>query len=80
MWKENKKNPKKRAQPSMWEAKVRKNPKRKERYSLSMVRRSARERMSSREKREKETYKDKAQGSQPTLEKNLAKTPKMARN
>ena len=48
--------------------------------SLAMVRRSARGRMSSREKREKETYKDKAQGSQLTLEIFLAKTPKMARN
>ena len=44
------------------------------------VRRSARGRMSTREKREKETYKDKLQGSHPTLEKMLAKTPKMARN
>jgi hypothetical protein len=36
--------------------------------SLTTVWRSARGRPSSREKREKETYKDKVQGSQPTLE------------
>jgi hypothetical protein len=48
--------------------------------SQSTIRRLARGRMSTREKREKETYKDKVQGSQPTLEKLLAKTPKMARN
>jgi hypothetical protein len=48
--------------------------------SLTTVRRSARGRPSSKDKREKETYKDKVQGSQPTLEKKLAKTPKMARN
>ena len=48
--------------------------------SLTTVRRSARGRPLSREKREKETYKDKVQGSQPTLEIFLAKTPMMARN
>lgn len=44
------------------------------------ARRSLRGRKLSREKREQETYKDKLQGSQPTLEKLLAKTPKMNRN
>ena len=48
--------------------------------SLTMLHRSARGTPSSREKREKETYKDKLQGSQPTLEIFLAKTPKLARN
>jgi len=48
--------------------------------SQSTVRRSTRRSKTDREKREHETYKDKLQGSQPTLEKLLAKKPKMARN
>lgn len=44
------------------------------------VRRSTRGRKTDREKREYETYKDKLQGSQPTLERLLAKKLKMARN
>ena len=44
------------------------------------ARRSMRGRKSAREKREQETYKDKLQGSQPTLEKLLEKTSKMTRN
>ena len=48
--------------------------------SQSLARRSLRGRKTAREKREQETYKDKLQGSQPTLEKLLAKTPKMTRN
>lgn len=48
--------------------------------SQSSVRRSTRGRKTDREKREHETYKDKLQGSQPTLEKLLAKKPKMLRN
>ncbi len=48
--------------------------------SQSSVRRSTRGRKTDPEKREHETYKDKLQGSQPTLEKMLAKKPKMARN
>jgi hypothetical protein len=48
--------------------------------SLITLRRSERGRPSSKDKREKETYKDKVQGSQPTLEFVLAKTPKLARN
>jgi len=46
----------------------------------SSARRSLRGRKSAREKREQETYKDKLQGSQPTIEKLLVKTPKMNRN
>eukprot|EP00253_Pinus_taeda_P026058 PITA_26058 len=41
---------------------------------------SIRDRNTARENREQETYKDKVQGSQPTLEKILSKTPKMTRN
>lgn len=48
--------------------------------SQSSARRSLRGRKTAYEKREQETYKDKLQGSQPTLEKLLAKTPKMTRN
>jgi hypothetical protein len=48
--------------------------------SQTSARRSTRGRKSAREKREQETYKDKLQGSQPTLEKLLAKTLKMTRN
>ena len=48
--------------------------------SQTSARRSMRARKSAREKREQETYKDKLQGSQPTLEKLLARTPKMTRN
>lgn len=48
--------------------------------SQTSARRSLRGRKSAREKREQETYKDKVQGSQPTLEKLLAKTPKTNRN
>ena len=44
------------------------------------VRRSTRGRKTDREKREQETYKDKLQGSQPILERLLAKKLKMARN
>lgn len=44
--------------------------------SQSTPRRSTRGRMLTKEKREQETYKDKLQGSQPTLEKLLSKTPK----
>jgi hypothetical protein len=44
------------------------------------VRRSARGRKSAREKRAQETYKNKLQGSQPTLEKLLDKNTKMPRN
>ena len=44
--------------------------------SQSTPRRSTRGRMSTKEKREEETYKDKLQGNQPTLEKLLAKTLK----
>lgn len=47
--------------------------------SQSSPRRSTRGRKSAKEKREQETYKDKLQGSLPTLEKLLAKTPKMTR-
>eukprot|EP00253_Pinus_taeda_P014586 PITA_14586 len=46
----------------------------------SLPRQSMRGRKSTLEKREQETYKDKVQGSQPTLEKLLAKTSKMTRN
>jgi hypothetical protein len=42
--------------------------------SQTSARRSTRGRKTTREKREQETYKDKLQGSQPTLEKLLAKT------
>eukprot|EP00253_Pinus_taeda_P013340 PITA_13340 len=48
--------------------------------SESSVRRSTRERKTDREKREHETYNEKLQGSQPTLEKLLAKKPKAVRN
>lgn len=48
--------------------------------SQSSPKRSIRGRKYAREKREQETYKDKLQGSQPTLEKLLAKTPKTTRN
>jgi len=48
--------------------------------SQSSTRRSMRGRKSARETRAHETYKDKVQGSQPTLEKLLAKTSKMTRN
>eukprot|EP00253_Pinus_taeda_P010423 PITA_10423 len=48
--------------------------------SESSVRRSTRGRKTDREKREHETYNDKLQGSQPTLEKLLAKKPKAVRN
>lgn len=48
--------------------------------SQTLARRSTRGRMSAHEKREQETYKEKLQGSQPTLEKLLEKTPKMTRN
>eukprot|EP00253_Pinus_taeda_P017272 PITA_17272 len=48
--------------------------------SQSFIRRSTRGRKTDREKREHETHKDKLQDSQPTLEKLLAKNPKMARN
>jgi hypothetical protein len=48
--------------------------------SLTTLHISTRGRPSSKDKREKETYKDKVQGSQPTLEIFLAKTPKLARN
>jgi hypothetical protein len=44
------------------------------------VRKSARGRKSSREKRDQETYKAKLQGSQPTLEKLLDKNMKMTKN
>lgn len=44
------------------------------------VRRSTRGRKSAREKRDQETYKDKLQGSQPTLEKLLGKNTKMIKN
>ena len=44
------------------------------------VRRSARGCKYAREKRDQETYKDKLQGSQPTLEKLLGKNPKMTKN
>ena len=44
------------------------------------VRRSARGRKSAREKRDQETYKDKLQGSQPTLEKLLSKNTKTIKN
>jgi len=44
------------------------------------VRRSVRGRKTDKEKREKQTYKDKLQGSQPTLEKLLASKPKMGKN
>jgi hypothetical protein len=46
----------------------------------TLVRRSARGRKSAREKRDQETYKDKLQGSQPTLEKLLGKNMKMIKN
>ena len=48
--------------------------------SQTSVRRSTRGRKTDREKREQETYKDKLQGSQPTLEKLLAKKTKMVRS
>ena len=48
--------------------------------SLASVRRSTRGRKTDREKREQEMYKDKLQGSQPTLERLLEKKLKMARN
>eukprot|EP00253_Pinus_taeda_P013975 PITA_13975 len=48
--------------------------------SQSSVRRYTRGRKMDREKIEHEMYKDKLQGSQPTLEKLLAKKPKMVRN
>lgn len=48
--------------------------------SQTSVRRSLRGRKSAREKREQETYKDKLQGIQPTLEKLLENTPKKNRN
>ena len=44
------------------------------------VRRSARGCKTAREKRDQETYKDKLQGSQPTLEKLLGKNPKISKN
>jgi len=44
------------------------------------VRRSARGRKTEKEKREQQTYKDKLQGSQPTLEKLLASKRKMVKN
>ena len=44
--------------------------------SQTLVRRSTRGRKSSREKREQETYKEKLQGTQLTLEKMLEKNPK----
>jgi len=47
--------------------------------SQSSPRRSTRGRKSAKDKREQETYKDKLQGSQPTLEKLLAKTLKVTR-
>ena len=47
--------------------------------SQTMSNRSTRGRKSDREKRERETYKDKLQGSQPMLENLLAKTPKITR-
>ena len=48
--------------------------------SQTLVRRSTRGRKSSREKREQETYKEKLQGTQLTLEKMLAKNPKAHKN
>ena len=48
--------------------------------SQTSARRSLRGRKNAREKREQETYKDKLQGSQPTLEKLLANTLKKNRN
>lgn len=47
--------------------------------SQSSPRRSTRGRKTAKEKREQETYQEKLQGSYPTLEKLLAKTPKMTR-
>jgi len=48
--------------------------------SQTLVRRSTRGRKIDREKREQETYKDKLQGSQATLEKLLASKPRMLKN
>lgn len=48
--------------------------------SQTLSRRSTRVRKSDWEKRERETYKDKLKGSQPMLEKLLAKTPKITRS
>jgi hypothetical protein len=48
--------------------------------SQTSVRRSTRGRKTDREKREQETYKEKLQGSQPTLEKLLASKPKILKN
>eukprot|EP00253_Pinus_taeda_P032749 PITA_32749 len=48
--------------------------------SHTSVRRSTRGRKTDREKREQETYKEKLQGSQPTLEKMLASKPKILKN
>lgn len=46
----------------------------------TLVRRSTRGRKMDREKREQETYKEKLQGSQPTLEKMLAPKSKMLKS
>lgn len=48
--------------------------------SQASIRRSTRGRKTDREKSQQETFKDKLQGSRPTLEKLLASKPKMARN
>ena len=50
------------------------------RETQTSVIRSARGRKSAREKRAQETYKNKLQGSQPTLEKLLDKNTKIPRN
>lgn len=48
--------------------------------SQASVRRSTRGRKTDREKREEETYKEKLQGSRPTLEKLLASKPRMSKS
>ena len=48
--------------------------------TYTSVKRSARGHKTAREKRDQETYKDKLQGSHPTLEKLLGKNPKMSKN
>eukprot|EP00253_Pinus_taeda_P023673 PITA_23673 len=48
--------------------------------SQTSIRRSTRGRKKDKEKREQQTYKDKLQGSQPTLEKLLDSKPKMVKN
>ena len=48
--------------------------------SQTLVRKPARGRKSAREKREQETYKEKLQGSQPTLKKLLENALKKNRN